>query len=139
MTETEAPTGAMRYAGSRVHRVEDERLLTGRGTFVDDVQIPGALHACFVRSPHPRARLVAVDTSAATALHGVHAVFVAADLNPGVREQWHTMMGPDAPETPRPPLADTWVRYVGDPIALVRATPAAVSARRYCCNVKRWP
>ena len=46
---------ATRYAGTRVPRVEDNRLLTGRGTFVDDVSRPGMLHACFVRSPFARA------------------------------------------------------------------------------------
>ena len=54
MTDT-PHAGATRYAGSRVQRVEDPRLLTGHGTFVDDIQLPGMLHACFVRSPH-RAR-----------------------------------------------------------------------------------
>lgn len=112
---------AGRYAGSRIGRVEDARLLTGTGTFVDDVVRPGMLHACFVRSPIARARIVAVDTSEAAALAGVHAVFVAADLNPGVREQWHTAVGPDVPEVPRPPLAEDEVRFVGDPVALVVA------------------
>ncbi|EUA68570.1 aldehyde oxidase and xanthine dehydrogenase, a/b hammerhead domain protein [Mycobacterium xenopi 4042] len=46
---------AARYAGTRVQRVEDTRLLTGRGTFVDDISRPGMLHACFVRSPFARA------------------------------------------------------------------------------------
>ena len=45
---------ATRYAGTRVLRVEDTRLLTGHGTFVDDVTRPGMLHACFVRSPFAR-------------------------------------------------------------------------------------
>jgi carbon-monoxide dehydrogenase large subunit len=74
--------GAARYAGSRVHRVEDARLLTGRGTYVDDVQLPAMLHACFVRSPYARARIVDIDPSEALTLAGVRAVFVAADLNP---------------------------------------------------------
>ena len=47
---------ATRYAGARIHRVEDGRLLTGAGTFVDDVSRPGMLHACFARSPFARAR-----------------------------------------------------------------------------------
>ena len=51
----------------------------------------------------------------------MHAVFLAADLNPGAREQWHTSLGPDVPEAPRPPLADGEVRFVGDPVALVVA------------------
>src|SRR5206468_9725986 len=78
------PAAAARYAGTRVRRVEDERLLTGRGTFVDDVVRPGLLHACFVRSPYARARIVGIDPAAALAVPGVHAVFIASDLNPGV-------------------------------------------------------
>jgi carbon-monoxide dehydrogenase large subunit len=113
--------GATRYAGARIGRVEDARLLTGAGTFVDDISRPGMLHACFVRSPVARARIEAIDTSEAAALPGVHAVFVAADLNPGVHEQWHTAIGPEVPEVPRPPLADGEVRFVGDPVALVIA------------------
>src|SRR3954451_16715700 len=114
-----ARTTAARYAGARVQRVEDPRLLTGQGTFVDDVVRPGMLHACFVRSPFARARMRAIDTTAARALPGVRAVFVAADLNPGVHEQWYTMMGNRVPDTPRPPLAEDEARFVGDPVALV--------------------
>lgn len=104
-----------------MHRVEDARLLTGQGTFVDDVMRPGMLHACFVRSPFPRARILGIDTSAALAHPGVHAVFVAADLNPDVREQWYGLIGKDVPDTPRPPLAEGEARFVGDPVALVVA------------------
>ncbi len=113
--------GAARYVGSRVNRVEDARLLTGRGTFVDDVTRPGMLHACFVRSPFARAHIRGIDPSGALALPGVHAVFTAADLNGGVHEQWYTMMGRATPTTPLPPLADGEVRFVGDPVALVIA------------------
>src|SRR4051794_39119792 len=113
---------AGRYTGTRVRRVEDPRLLQGRGTFVDDIVRPGMLHACFVRSPFARAGLGEVDASAALALRGVHAVLTAADLNPQVHEQWYTSMGKDIPDTPRPPLADGEVRFVGDPVALVVAT-----------------
>ncbi len=117
-----ASTGSSsRYAGARVHRVEDDRLLTGRGTFVDDVALPGMLHACFVRSPFARAAIRRIDASAALAMPGVRFVFTAADLNPRVREQWHTTIGKEMPETPRPPLADGEVRFVGDPVALVVA------------------
>ena len=113
--------GSSRSVGARVERVEDARLLTGHGTFVDDVVRPGMLHACFVRSPFARARIEAIDASEARALPGVRAVFLANDLNPGVREQWHTSMGPAVPEVPRPPLAEDQVRFVGDPVALVVA------------------
>jgi carbon-monoxide dehydrogenase large subunit len=125
--QSPSQAGAARYVGSRVHRVEDERLLTGHGTFVADVMLSGTLHGCFVRSPHARARIVAVDTSAAAALPGVWAVFLAADLNPGVRAQWHTLSGPEAVEAPRPPLADIEVRFVGDPVAFVVADDAYIA------------
>ncbi len=118
---------ATRYAGARVPRVEDTRLLTGHGTFVDDVSRPGMLHACFVRSPFARARVNAIDTSAALALPGVQAVFVAEDLNPLVREAWHAVAGKDIADTPRPPLAEGDVKFVGDPVALVVATSRYVA------------
>ena len=121
MSDTATPMAAGRYAGTRVHRVEDARLLTGHGTFVDDVVRPGMLHACFVRSPFPRARLLGIDPSAALALDGVHAVFTAADLNPGVHELWYSMIGKEIPDTPRPPLAEGEARFAGDPVALVVA------------------
>lgn len=117
MTDTVAP----RYAGTRVPRVEDTRLLTGSGTFVDDVQRPGMLHACFVRSPFAHARIDGIDTSAALALPGVHAVLTADDINPEVREAWHAVAGKDIPDTPRPPLAEGEVKFVGDPVAIVVA------------------
>lgn len=114
-------TVANRYAGRRVPRVEDLRLLTGRGTFVDDVTRPGMLHACFVRSPFARARINGIDATAALALPGVYAVFTAADLNPDVKESWHAVAGKDVPDTPRPPLAEGEAKFVGDPVALVVA------------------
>jgi aerobic carbon-monoxide dehydrogenase large subunit len=115
------PTVAPRYAGTRVQRVEDTRLLTGRGTFVDDISRPGMLHACFVRSPFARARINSIDSAAALALAGVRAVFVAADLNACVKEAWHAIAGKDVPDTPRPPLADGEAKFVGDPVALIVA------------------
>jgi aerobic carbon-monoxide dehydrogenase large subunit len=120
MTGTAAGTAA-RYAGARVKRLEDPRLLTGHGTYVDDIALPGMLHACFVRSQFPRAAIRGIDASAALALPGVRAVWTAADLNAAVKEQWHTSMGAQSPETPRPPLAEGEVRFVGDPVALVVA------------------
>ncbi|ABW12619.1 Carbon-monoxide dehydrogenase (acceptor) [Parafrankia sp. EAN1pec] len=119
-TAAATPTAA-RYAGTRVNRVEDPRLLTGQGTYVDDVKRPGMLHACFVRSPFARARIIGIDASSALELEGVHAVFVAEDLNPGVHEHWFGIIGRDVPDTPRPALAQDEVRFVGDPVALVIA------------------
>ena len=114
-------TVVTRYAGTRVPRVEDTRLLTGKGTFVDDIQRPGMLHACFVRSPFAHATINGIDASAALALPGVHAVFTAADLNSDVKEAWHAVTGKDVADTPRPPLAEGEVKFVGDPVALVVA------------------
>ena len=111
--------GAARFSGSRVHRVEDARLLGGRGTFVDDVRRPGMLHASFVRSPLARARIRSIDTSAARALPGVHAVFVAADLVPA----YAATVPDDAAitDTPWAPLAEGDVRFVGEAVAMVVA------------------
>ncbi|MGB7037148.1 MAG: hypothetical protein WBD71_16670, partial [Xanthobacteraceae bacterium] len=50
-----------KHFGARVKRLEDPALLTGRGRFVDDIKLPGTLHACFVRSPHAHARIRAID------------------------------------------------------------------------------
>src|SRR5436190_5237352 len=71
-----------KHFGARVARLEDPALLTGRARFVDDIKLAGTLEACFVRSPHPHARIRAIDTSAARAMPGVHAVLVADDLPP---------------------------------------------------------
>ncbi|OBI73346.1 xanthine dehydrogenase family protein molybdopterin-binding subunit [Mycobacterium sp. E740] len=121
MTSASAETVATRYAGTRVPRVEDNRLLTGHGTFVDDVVRPGMVHACLVRSPFARATIKGIDASAALAMPGVHAVFTADDLNPDVKEAWHAVAGKDVADTPRPPLAEGEVKFVGDPVALVVA------------------
>ena len=75
---TDATAGSARYVGARVHRVEDARLLTGHGTYVDDVSLPGMLHAYFVRSPFARAAIRGIDTTAALAAPGVRFVFTAA-------------------------------------------------------------
>jgi carbon-monoxide dehydrogenase large subunit len=123
MTDTVAATEAVttRYAGTRVPRVEDTRLLTGHGTFVDDVSRPAMLHACFVRSPFARATINSIDASAALAMPGVIAVLTATDLNPEVKEAWHAVAGKDIADTPRPPLAEGEVKFVGDPVALLIA------------------
>jgi aerobic carbon-monoxide dehydrogenase large subunit len=118
---------AGRYVGQSVKRVEDPRLLTGHGRYVDDVQLPGMLHVAFVRSNVARGNILSIDTTEAKALPGVHAVYIGTDLNPRVVAYWHTIMGPP-PELggatkypPMLPLADGDVRFVGDPIAVIIA------------------
>src|SRR5882724_2596741 len=66
--------------GARVKRTEDPRLLTGRGTYVDDRHVKGMQHVAFRRSDHSHARIVSIDTAAAGALPGVAAVLTAEDL-----------------------------------------------------------
>jgi carbon-monoxide dehydrogenase large subunit len=124
-TSPTSSTAGVRYVGARVGRIEDARLLTGHGTYVDDVVLPGMLHARFVRSPIAHATIRHIDTHDALAAPGVRFVFTAADLNGDVQEQWHTSVGKAGPETPRPPLADEKVRFVGDPVALVVAETLA--------------
>ena len=66
--------------GAPLRRVEDRRFLTGRGRFVADIELPGALHCVLVRSPHAHARIRKIDTSAAAGAPGVVAVFTGADM-----------------------------------------------------------
>ncbi|HEY6317210.1 MAG TPA: xanthine dehydrogenase family protein molybdopterin-binding subunit [Acidimicrobiia bacterium] len=117
-------TTAGRFVGQAVRRREDPRLLTGQGSYVDDVVVPGMLHAAFVRSDLAHAGIARLDVDAARAVPGVRAVFTAADLNPHVRTMQPTMFQGDPPPmpcAPLRPLAERDVRFVGDPIALVVA------------------
>ena len=105
-----------RFVGQSVKRVEDPRLLTGRGRFVADLMPRGVVHAAFVRSPYPHATLTAIDVSDALALEGVVAVLAAADLARVTRPLGFP--GHDATFTA---LAADRARHVGDPVALVVA------------------
>ena len=113
-----------RHFGARVARLEDPALLTGRGRFVDDIRLAGALHACFVRSPHAHAKIRAIDTSAARALPGVHAVLTADDLPARMARNEIPMLVPNPSiATPRTQLAlaRREVCYVGQTIAVAIA------------------
>src|SRR6476620_292670 len=70
-----------RLVGQSIPRVEDKALLRGQGRFVDDITVPGILHAAFVRSPHAHARIRSIDVGAAAKLPGVVRVLTAADLS----------------------------------------------------------
>ena len=65
------PGRPAQYVGARVHRVEDPRFLRGKAKYIDDISLPGMLHAAFVRSTEPHARLARIDTSRAEQLDGV--------------------------------------------------------------------
>jgi carbon-monoxide dehydrogenase large subunit len=113
-------TGA-RFIGQRLPRKEDARLLTGRGTFVDDVVLPGLLHAAFHRSPLAHARIKAIDIAAARAVPGVWAVYTSADL---ARLEPRLKSGHPVDRMPGrfiDIMATDRVLYVGDPIVLVIA------------------
>jgi carbon-monoxide dehydrogenase large subunit len=113
--------------GQSVRRLEDPRLVQGLGRYSDDVTLPRELHAVLVRSPHAHARIVALDARAALSMPGVRAVLTAADLAVDAVGDLPTDRtrkrrdGTRAFATPRPALARTRVRHVGDPVALVVA------------------
>jgi len=113
-----------RLTGTSVTRVEDPRILTGGGTYVDDLRLPGMLHAAFVRSPFPHARVLGVDVTAVLAAPGVRAVVTAADLE-GVVADLAPVGPPDLLLPSFPALARDTVRLVGDPVALVVADSRA--------------
>ena len=108
--------------GRSVLRKEDAVLLRGRGRFVDDVRVEGALEAAMLRSPFGHARIAHIDVSAASALPGVHVVVVAADLpggGPPIPMRMYSRPGME--RFLQRPLAATAVRYVGEPVAVVVA------------------
>ena len=117
--------------GASVKRKEDFRFLTGRGTYVDDINRPGQLYAHILRSPHPHATLKTVDTAKAKAASCVVAVFtgpdMAADKIGGLPCGWGVKFKDDSPmkEPAHPVLAIDKVRHVGDPIAVVIASSRA--------------
>lgn len=110
----------MRTIGTSIQRVEDERVLTGRGRYVDDVTLPGMLHAAFLRSPHPHAHITRMDTSQAQAMPGVIAVLTGADMQRLTKPLTIQMLqGYKSPAFFG--LATDTVRFVGDPVVLVVA------------------
>jgi carbon-monoxide dehydrogenase large subunit len=121
--------------GQAVTRIEDDRLLTGRGRYVDDLSFDGELHVSFVRSPHPHARIASVDATEAKAAEGVVMVLSGADLvaegvapfpaSPALRG------GKGQPQTTPPyfPLATDTARFVGQAVAAVVGESRAAAER----------
>src|SRR5881398_2793275 len=126
-----------RYFGAAVRRREDPRFLRGEARFVDDVTLPGMLHAAFLRAPHAHARIVAIRTEAARALPGVAAVFAFRDL-----ERWMKplpVFGAPPPglaaaitfdlrQAPQWALSRDRARYVGEAVVMVVAESRAAAA-----------
>jgi carbon-monoxide dehydrogenase large subunit len=120
--------GNMRFgAGQPVKRLEDQRLLTGKGQFIDDKPEEGALWLHVLRSPHAHAKIVAIDVKAAREMPGVEAVFTGADLiadDIGTIPTLSVFMRPDGKPMTVPPrrlLAHEIVRFAGEPVAAVVA------------------
>ena len=101
-----------KFIGKRVVRNEDPRLLTGQAQFVDDVEIPGLLHAAFLRSDYAHARLLSVDVSAARRRPGVVAVFTAEDMG----DDWQ----PGPPLVSPPPTAKDVIFHSRRQVPLVK-------------------
>jgi carbon-monoxide dehydrogenase large subunit len=106
--------------GQKIKRKEDPRLITGTATYLDDIKLPGMHFACVVRSPHPAADILSIDTKPASETPGVVAVFTGKDIGalaplpcvaqfPDLRVPHHTMLATDR------------VYYVGHPVAVVVA------------------
>jgi aerobic carbon-monoxide dehydrogenase large subunit len=114
-----ARNGEAGYIGKRMPRAEDARLLTGRGTYVDDVELAGMLHVAFVRSPIARGLIRSIDVSAALDLPGVYAIYTARDLARFKIDMLSFFLS--RPAISILPLALDRVAYVGDPVALVIA------------------
>ncbi|GAB2782245.1 xanthine dehydrogenase family protein molybdopterin-binding subunit [Streptomyces daliensis] len=109
------------WVGASVGRREDPRLLTGRGRFTDDIQLPGMLHAQFVRSTVASGTVTALDLSAVREVPGVVAAFTAAGLALGdITARLGRPLSEFVP-TDMPVLAGDRVRYVGEPLAVVVA------------------
>src|SRR5262245_43401635 len=119
-----------RVLGKAIKRKEDPRFITGKGNYVDDVKLPGATFAAFVRSPHASAKIRKIDTSAAKQHPGVVAVFTGADMT-GVnslpcgwdlrKEKKIPGVVQDLAMVPHMPLSSDAARHVGDPVAVVIA------------------
>jgi len=115
--QREAPRAGLTWIGQSIKRVEDPRILTGNGGYIDDFKVPGMAHAAMVSSPHAHARIVSIDTSRAKALPGVIGVYTGDDLA--------TVVDP-CPSFASPPITQTAiavgkVRHVGEVVAAVVA------------------
>lgn len=115
--QREKPGQNLKWIGKSMKRVEDPRLLTGQGRYIDDIDLPNMLHAAVLRSPRAHAKIKSIDTRAAAALPGVVKVLTGADIaattgalpcfaNPPVEQRC---------------VATDRVRHVGEPVAVVVA------------------
>ena len=118
-----------RYVGTSVKRREDPRFIQGKGRYVANLQFPGMVHVAVKRSPHAHARIVGMDTSAASAMDGVVAVFTGQDFKDGgcgsLPCAW---LVPDTRVPDRPVVVTDRVLHVGDSVAVVVAEDPYIAA-----------
>ena len=113
-----APSQRKGLLGEPVRRKEDAALLTGKGRYTDDFPAPaGTLHAHIVRSPHPHAMILSIDSAEALALEGVEAVITGEDI----RKLSDPFLVAVKEPIPQYALAVERVRFVGEPVALILA------------------
>ncbi|HYS47959.1 MAG TPA: xanthine dehydrogenase family protein molybdopterin-binding subunit, partial [Xanthobacteraceae bacterium] len=117
--------------GASVRRKEDQRFITGKGHYTDDINRPGQAHAYFVRSPHAHAKIKNIDAGAAAGMPGVLAVLtgaeLAADKIGNLICGWmiHSKDGSPMKMAPHPAIARDKACFVGDPVAVAIAETAA--------------
>jgi aerobic carbon-monoxide dehydrogenase large subunit len=124
MATTEAPKGSV---GTRALRKEDPELITGQARYVDNISVPGMLWVGVVRSPFAHARINGIDTSAAEAMPGVHAVFTGETLPFAGPLVMAWPINDEIKAPPHWPLTKDKARYVGDPVAVVVADSRALA------------
>lgn len=125
----ESLEGSLRAAGlgSSERRREDHRLLTGRGRFLDDLDLGDTYEAAILRSPYPSARIHGIDAARARCALGVVAVFTASDVGPILQDLPPKVTHPDLRHEVRYPVATDAVRYVGEPVGVVVAVSRALA------------
>lgn len=127
------PVAGQKRMGQPVLRFEDQRLVTGSGTFTDDLRFVGEVYAAIVRSPHAHARVLSIDTTVAKAADGVLDVYTADDLEAvgvGPIPYFATIRAPDGQAIDAPPcygFARGTVRHVGEPVAMVIAVSVGLA------------
>ena len=118
ITEQESP---VLLVGKPLKRKEDKRFLIGSSRFVDDVKLPGTLHAYVVRSPYPHAKIDSIDPSQALSIPGVRRIFTGSDIADKLTSLPVANASDNRKIVPRPALASEIVYYVGEPVAFVVA------------------
>ena len=113
--------------GSSIKRREDPKLITGHGTYTDDIKLVGMVHAALVRSPHAHARILNIDTSRAKVHPGVLGVFTGAELQHQLGALPLGWILPGQKHVSHAPMAFDTVRFVGEAVAAVVAEDPATA------------